>query len=67
MLFVFGVACNNDDPEIIDSSVPTGQFTVANSGTFSLRKTGHPQRMPDGVGTRTGKISFALGAISQPN
>lgn len=34
-LFLAFTACNNDDdPDIIDSSVPTGQFTVASSGTF---------------------------------
>ncbi|MEZ4956558.1 MAG: hypothetical protein R2825_23575 [Saprospiraceae bacterium] len=66
-LFLAFTACNNDDdPEIIDSSVPTGQFTVANSGTF-VAENGTPTASTVEVGTdEDGKI-FALGAISQPN
>lgn len=50
-LFLAFTACNNDDdPEIIDSSVLTGQFTVANSGTF-VAENGTPTAGTVEVGT----------------
>jgi hypothetical protein len=50
-LFLAFTACNNDDdPEIIDSSVPTGQFTVAKSGTF-VAENGTPTAGTVEIGT----------------